>query len=91
VVVFIDPLRERQACWCFVIGWLMMVVLFPLGFLSTTVLTKPAIAEVKEVSGLMHNPHGELWSATACRRFCYRKRSQMSAVTKRRQAVALQS
>jgi hypothetical protein len=54
VVLFIAPLRERQACVCFVIGGLMMVVLFTLCILRTTVLAEPAVAQVKEVSGLMH-------------------------------------
>ena len=33
-----------------------MVMVFPFCILSTTVLAEPAVAQVKEVSRLMHKP-----------------------------------
>jgi len=44
MVLFIAPLRERQAYLCFVIGGLMMVVLLAFRLLSTTVFAEPAVA-----------------------------------------------
>jgi|GEM_PF-2974765 len=55
MMLFIAPLRERQACLCFVIGGLMMVVLLTFCLLSTTVLAEPAVAQIEEVCGLVHN------------------------------------
>ena len=54
MVLFVAPLRERQACWRFAIGGLMMVVLLSFCLFSTTVLAEPAIAQVEKVCGLMH-------------------------------------
>jgi hypothetical protein len=57
VVLFIAPLRQRQAGRCFVIVRLMMVVLLTFSLFSATVLAEPAVAQVEEVCGLMHKPH----------------------------------
>jgi choline-glycine betaine transporter len=55
VVLFIAPFRERRTYRRFVIGGLMMVVLLAFRLLSTTVLAKPAVAQIEEVCGLVHN------------------------------------
>jgi len=55
MVLFIAPLRERQTYRCFVIGGLMMVVLLTFRLFSTTVLAEPAVAQIEEVCGLVHN------------------------------------
>ena len=59
MVLFIAPLRQRQTCLGFGIGGLMMVLL-TFSLFSATVLAEPAVAQVEEVCGLMHNLATEL-------------------------------
>jgi hypothetical protein len=70
VVLFIAPLRQRQTCLGFVIGGLMMVLL-TFSLFSATVLAEPAVAQVEEVCGLMHNLATELCTSSYDRLLTY--------------------
>ena len=58
VVLFIAP-SGKSRCWRFTFTWMVMMVsvLSAFGILGATVLAKPAVAEVEEMSGLMHSPN----------------------------------
>jgi hypothetical protein len=70
VVLFIAPLRQRQTCLGFVIDGLMMVLL-TFSLFSATVLAEPAVAQVEEVCGLMHNLATELCTSSYDRLLAY--------------------
>lgn len=58
MVLFIAPFSKSRCLRCTVTGVVMMVsVLSAFGILGATVLTEPAVAEVEEMSGLMHSPN----------------------------------
>jgi len=54
-VVFIAPPRKRLTYRSFNIRRLIVMVMLPLRILSTAVFAEPAVAQVEEVSGLVHN------------------------------------
>ncbi|HEV8134877.1 MAG TPA: hypothetical protein VGP85_09385 [Pyrinomonadaceae bacterium] len=69
-MLFIAPLRQRQTCLGFVIDGLMMVLL-TFSLFSATVLAEPAVAQVEEVCGLMHNLATELCTSSYDRLLAY--------------------
>ena len=71
MVLFVTPFRERQAGRSFVVGGLVMVVLLTFSLFSTTVLAEPAVAQVEEVCGLMHNLATELCTSSYDRLLAY--------------------